>query len=127
MKITWGGEYDTALLVKQVYESAEGRVLIHNAGASLNIMVIRLDRESPAGGIHYNLGRDELICCVDGEVELQLFGDKNECSSSVMSGENQGFIHIPAGVRHRLNSISARSVVLELIGGHFYKGCTVYD
>ena len=113
-------------VIKNLRVSLHLRENLHPTGSTLNVMVLKIDAEEMDRRFHWNVGRDEVICVLDGEVSIEQKID-GQIISSLVSGSKDLFFIIAANVPHRITSITPYTYILEIIGGKFEQGATQYE
>jgi len=95
------------------------RDCFHQEGDEINLMELQLT-EGDCGGRHYNVGRDEVLVVLDGEVEITLEGGK-----PIKLDDGTRWLKIEAGAIHQMRCLTSSAKVLEIIVGEHFDGACI--
>ena len=100
------------------------RFIHHDPGSILNVMTIELEKNSNTQS-HYNKDRDEVLFLLEGE--LKLLFDNNK-SILLSSKDSEPWHLIKANITHKLECLTDKVRILEVIGGvHREDSCVNID
>ena len=114
--------------VENMRKNSLQRVVLHPPDSTLNLMIVCIKGDVNNSDPHMNVGRDEYFSVLEGNVIYKKFSDQNgEPVFEGMIGKSPLlFTHIPANEFHTIFSVGADAYILEMIGGKFCPGSTVY-
>jgi mannose-6-phosphate isomerase-like protein (cupin superfamily) len=125
-KIKYEKEWNISDVIQKLKLSDEVRTNLHSVNSSLNVMVLKILSDSNDQRFHWNVDRDEIICVLEGQVEIQQ-NLSGKIFSHVIEESPDNFFTINANVSHRIRSITPYSYILEIIGGEYKLGGTKYE
>ena len=101
------------------------REIHHDSDSILNVMKLELTH-GLIGNPHKNVGRDEVMVVLNGEIEVALFSDVGIQEKTVrLQSRRNDWIKIEMNRVHQINVMSDEATILELIGGQFRQGACI--